>query len=116
MRAPRWRGDAGRLEVWYTTLTQPATGTGVWLHTELVAPTAAPAYVHGWAAVFPLDAEPVWERFGPRPAVDLTPNELHNSEVATAQVRVDRLTRRGWKQERCWRVEKSAHAEIGVRP
>jgi hypothetical protein len=64
----RWRGQAGRLEVWYTTITDPATGTGVWLHHELVSPTGdAPAYAHGWAAVFPPDAPPLLTRFGPVP-------------------------------------------------
>ncbi|RZU54071.1 hypothetical protein EV385_6008 [Krasilnikovia cinnamomea] len=64
----RWRGQPGRLEVWYTTLTDPATGTGVWLHHELVAPTdGSPARAHGWAAVFPPAAAPTWARFGPDP-------------------------------------------------
>jgi hypothetical protein len=64
----RWRGQAGRLEVWYTTLTDPATGTGVWIHHELVAPDdGRDAYAHGWAAVFPPGEEPVLERFGPHP-------------------------------------------------
>ncbi|HEU4421957.1 MAG TPA: hypothetical protein VFR67_05380 [Pilimelia sp.] len=64
----RWRGQAGRLEVWYTTLTDPRTGTGVWLHHELVAPTSGePAYAHGWAAVFAPDAAPEFARFGPAP-------------------------------------------------
>ena len=36
---PRWRGQPGRLEVWYLTATDPATGTGLWLHHEVVAPT-----------------------------------------------------------------------------
>lgn len=78
MNGQRWRGQPGRLEVWYTTLTDPATGTGLWLHTELVAPMdGASAYLHGWAAVFPPDAEPVWERFGPVPAAGaLPPDEL----------------------------------------
>jgi hypothetical protein len=40
----------------------------------------------------------------------------HNSEVATARVRLDRLTRRGWQEERSWHVDGTAHAEIGVRP
>jgi hypothetical protein len=63
---PRWRGQAGRLEVWYLTATDPRTGTGLWLHHEVVAPTdGAPAYAHGWVALFPPDREPVWERFGP---------------------------------------------------
>ncbi|MEV4008403.1 hypothetical protein [Actinomadura sp. NPDC049753] len=66
----RWRGQAGRLEVWYTTLTDPATGTGVWVHHELVAPDrgaadAGAARAHGWAAVFPPGEAPVLGRFGP---------------------------------------------------
>jgi hypothetical protein len=76
VRNPRWRGQPGRLEVWYTTLTDPATGAGFWLHTELVAPTDGAAFVHGWAAAFPTDAPPVWERFGPTAPVGLPPNEL----------------------------------------
>jgi hypothetical protein len=64
----RWRGQAGRLEVWYTTLTDPATGTGVWIHHELLAPAdGAPARAHGWAAVFPPGGPPVLARFGPHP-------------------------------------------------
>ncbi|MGI8336157.1 hypothetical protein ACRYCC_39965 [Actinomadura scrupuli] len=62
----RWRGQAGRLEVWYTTITDPATGTGVWLHHELVAPAGGgPARALGWAAVFPPGGPPVFGRFGP---------------------------------------------------
>lgn len=61
----RWRGRPGRLEVWYTTLTDPATGTGVWLHHELVAPDGGGARAHGWAAVFPPGERPVLARFGP---------------------------------------------------
>lgn len=66
----RWDGrKAGRMEVWYDTFTDPATGTGFWLHHELVAPSGGdPAFVHGWAAVFPADGSgPEWQRFGPLP-------------------------------------------------
>lgn len=74
MRSSRWGGEPGRLEVWYTTLTDPATGTGFWLHTELVAPSdGEPGYLHGWAAVFPVDAPPTWERFGPTGTAGLLP-------------------------------------------
>ena len=73
--APVWDGRSGRLEVWYATFTDAATGTGYWLHYETVAPTAgvtdpsghAP-YAHGWAAVFPAESAPRCERFGPEPA------------------------------------------------
>jgi hypothetical protein len=61
----RWRGQRGRLEVWYTTLTDPVTGTGLWLHHELVAPSdGASPYAHGWAALFPKGEAPVLARFG----------------------------------------------------
>ena len=62
----RWRGRPGRLEVWYTTVTDPATGTGLWIHHELVAPTdGGTARAHGWIAVFEPGAPPVLRRFGP---------------------------------------------------
>lgn len=63
----RWAGTPGRLEVWYASITDPATGTGLWLHGELVAPTDGQPRLHGWAAVFPPDAPPRVERFGPQP-------------------------------------------------
>src|SRR4051794_10949224 len=65
---PRWRRAAGRLEVHYLTATDEATGTGLWVHHETVAPVDGEPYAHGWTAVFPSDGEPTWERFGPSPA------------------------------------------------
>jgi hypothetical protein len=71
----KWRGQRGRLEVWYTTLTDPATGTGVWLHHELVAPAdGGPAYTHGWVALFPPGEPPVVERYGPTARVTAPPD------------------------------------------
>ncbi|MFF3313440.1 hypothetical protein [Streptomyces sp. NPDC002952] len=68
MNAPRWQGAPGRLDVWYTTLTDPVTGTGVWLHHELVAPAdGGPPHAHGWAAVFPRQGPVRHARFGPAP-------------------------------------------------
>ncbi len=64
--APRWRGQAGRVEVWYATVSD-GDGTGYWIHCETVAPTDGEPYAHGWAAIFPVDAEPIVERFGPEP-------------------------------------------------
>lgn len=43
---PRWRGAAGRLEVWYATLSDPLTRTGLWVHCETVAPTTGGPYAH----------------------------------------------------------------------
>ncbi|WP_234545185.1 hypothetical protein [Streptomyces shenzhenensis] len=66
--APRWDGSPGRTEVWYTTLTDPATGTGFWVHHELTAPTDGSTPVaHGWAASFPPEGEVRHVRFGPVP-------------------------------------------------
>ena len=62
----RWRGEQGRVEVWYATLTDRHTGAGVWIHHETVAPKGERApYAHGWAAVFQPGLAPVVERFGP---------------------------------------------------
>ncbi|MEU0435596.1 hypothetical protein ABZ153_28870 [Streptomyces sp. NPDC006290] len=66
--APRWNGAPGRTEVWYTTLTDPASGTGIWLHHELIAPSdGSEPFAHGWAAVFPREGEVRYARFGPVP-------------------------------------------------
>jgi hypothetical protein len=68
LMAPRWKGQAGRLEVWYCTFTDPASGLGCWIHHEVVAPLDGDPYVHGWAAAFRPGTAPVLERFGPHPA------------------------------------------------
>jgi hypothetical protein len=60
---PRWRGQRGHLEVHYLTATDGATGTGLWLHHEVVAPTAGEPYVHGWVSTFPPPGEASCERF-----------------------------------------------------
>ncbi len=67
---PRWRGKAGRLEVWYATLSDPVTRAGLWVHCETVAPLAGAegAYAHGWATWFAPDGPPRAGRFGPVPA------------------------------------------------
>jgi hypothetical protein len=68
LAASRWRGQPGRLEVWYTSLTDPSTGTGFWLHHELVVPgDGRDPYAHGWIAVFRAERAPLLERFGPHP-------------------------------------------------
>ncbi|HKB30193.1 MAG TPA: hypothetical protein VKD26_05085 [Streptosporangiaceae bacterium] len=100
----RWRGQPGRMEAWYTTFTDPATGTGGWLHHELVAPSGGgTAHVHGWAAVFPPAGAPVLARFGPQPwsapagdtvftadDVLMTPSTLRGSAgTGQAQIRWD---------------------------
>src|SRR3954465_14897311 len=39
--AMRWDGRPGHYEVWYATLTDPRTATGVWLRYALRAPLVA---------------------------------------------------------------------------
>jgi hypothetical protein len=65
--APRWRGKAGRLEVWYATMSDPQTKAALWIHCETVAPTRGEPYGHGWATWFPADGPPCTGRFGPEP-------------------------------------------------
>ena len=65
--SPRWRGQSGRVEVWYGTFSDRASGCGLWLHHELVAPTQGDPYLHGWASLFPPDRPPSTHRFGPEP-------------------------------------------------
>jgi hypothetical protein len=65
--ATRWRGQPGRLEVWYATLSDPANGLGAWIHHEVSSPLSGEPYAHGWTAVFRSGAEPVLARFGPEP-------------------------------------------------
>jgi hypothetical protein len=70
---PRWRGDAGRLEVYYATLSDPRTRAGLWIHCETVAPAGGgDAYAHGWVTRFDPDGPPSTERFGPTPVLPAT--------------------------------------------
>jgi hypothetical protein len=77
--APRWRGKAGRLEVWYATLSDPLTRAGLWIHCETVAPLHGAAYAHGWATWFPPDEPPRTERFGPQPAAPAVGTDWFNA-------------------------------------
>ena len=79
---PRWRGQRGRLEVHYLTATDAATGTGLWLHHEVVAPIDGDAYAHGWIATFPRDSAASYTRFGPSPAQPLDDGTLFRSADA----------------------------------
>jgi hypothetical protein len=63
----RWDGAPGRLEVWYATATDHASGLGLWWHHELVAAPSGEAVHHGWIAAFPQDADPTLVRWGPDP-------------------------------------------------
>lgn len=56
------------MEVWYVTLSDPATGEAVWVHHETVSPVSGSgAYGHGWITWFPLGGPPCTQRFGPEP-------------------------------------------------
>ena len=73
----RWDGAPGRLEVHYLTATDDATGTGLWLHHEVVAPVEGAAYGHGWLATFPVDGVPTYARWGPNPCSPVTGDVLY---------------------------------------
>jgi hypothetical protein len=40
VNAQQWQGTPGFYEVWYLTLTDPASGTGLWIRYTMLAPTA----------------------------------------------------------------------------
>ncbi|NJC65255.1 hypothetical protein HC028_12180 [Planosporangium flavigriseum] len=105
---PRWRGRRGRLEVWYSTITEPRTGTGIWLHHELVAPTdGRNAYAHGWAGVFPADGAPVLARFGPVSWRQPEPPDVYDADEVA--VSADRL--RGRAGDVSWELRRSGGGE-----
>lgn len=79
--SPRWRGQRGRLEVWYGTFTDRASGAGLWLHHEHVVPPAEGDLTRAWVAWFPTDGPPRWERCD---AIDLTPTGSTGSAGALA--------------------------------
>ena len=107
MGPSRWRGQPGRLEVWYATFTDPATGEGFWLHHELVAPVSGDAYVHGWAAAFPPDAPAEYWRFGPEPM----PRSIRSDVWFTsAGTHVDGAAMRGSAGAMSWEL---AYADEG---
>ncbi len=88
--SPRWRGKAGRLEVWYATLSDPRTHAGLWIHCETVAPRHGAAYAHGWTTWFPPDGSPRTERFGPAPTEPATGSWWFDADgvrVADGQLR-----------------------------
>jgi len=99
----RWRGTAGRMEVWYATCSE-ADGSGWWFHYERVAPAKAQprlddtavgapeAYVHGWVAAFPVAGQPILERFGP--IADTTRGEGWLLSAAGASVHDAHMTGR----------------------
>ncbi len=101
---PRWRGKAGRLEVWYATLSDPVTRAGLWIHCETVAPLRAPTdpFAHGWVTWFAADGPPRTERFGPEPARPATGSPRFGAWFDAAGVRAgpEELTGRagslGW--------------------
>jgi hypothetical protein len=87
--SPRWNGPKGRLEVWYASATDTASGMGLWLHYELVSPTDGDACLHGWIAAFPRDLPPSVVRFGPEPVKSADPEWMTGT---TFSIGPDRMT------------------------
>ena len=62
------RRRLGRAEIWYTTITDQATGAGMWFHHELIAPAdRAVPFTRGHVAVFPPGDDIAFESYGPEP-------------------------------------------------
>jgi hypothetical protein len=93
---PQWRGESGRIDTWYATFTDPDSGAGYWIHAETWASTDGQATGHGWFAAFPVDAEPLVERFGPEdldgPAA--APHWFHTAACEIGPGRIAGATRR----------------------
>ena len=112
---PRWRGQPGRLEVWYLTATDPATGTGLWLHHEVVAPTDGGApRPHGWIAVFPPDAEPRWARFATPPGTGGGPDAVGERWFAGGDAILEPRRAAGSTDGATWDLEIHPSAEPPV--
>ncbi|MGH3561826.1 MAG: hypothetical protein ACRDTN_08520 [Mycobacterium sp.] len=102
--APRWRGQTGRMEVWYATLSDPVTRAGLWIHYETLAPTSGSADGHGWATWFPADAPPRTARFGPKPIDPAVPDGAWFDTAGTHaayQALTGRAGSLGW--DLCWK-------------
>ncbi|MEV3970394.1 hypothetical protein AB0K68_19945 [Streptomyces sp. NPDC050698] len=105
-----------RLNVWYSTFTDPDTGTGYWLHHELVRPVNGTPYTRGWAAVYPPDAHPVLDRFGPHdlpegtasPDGDSAPWQLPGFHSPSASATSHEL--RGETERLAWDLQVTADA------
>jgi hypothetical protein len=73
--AMRWDGRPGHYEVWYATLTDPRTATGVWIRYTLRAPLVAPepAECALWLAAMTPDGE----RYARRASFPVSELEAH---------------------------------------
>jgi hypothetical protein len=60
VNAQQWDGTPGFYEVWYVTLTDPSSGTGLWIRYTMVAPTTGePATCSLWFLAMPPGEAPV---------------------------------------------------------
>src|SRR6476646_4957137 len=48
LNALRWEGEPGHYEVWFLTLSDRGSGTGVWIRFAMHAPDAGPADCSLW--------------------------------------------------------------------
>jgi hypothetical protein len=108
--ACRWKGQAERLEVWYATISDPATGSGCWVHHELVAPVNGDPYLHGWVSVFRQGKPPVTEHFGPDPLPAARPAEAIPSPAGAV---IDPPSLRGSAGSIGWNLRLDADGERG---
>ena len=129
--APRWKGQAGRLEVWYATATDAETGAAVWIHGEVVARTDAakenpqvqgdantrgdgPVVSHGWAALFPADGTPRWERTAVHEGATTAGAEDPHPGFHAEDLRIDDTGSAGSAGDISWNLSWDASGQRGL--
>ncbi|MGI9576907.1 MAG: hypothetical protein ACR2OH_01770 [Microthrixaceae bacterium] len=141
--APRWKGQPGRLEVWYATATDAETGTGLWVHGETVArtgeATAGPSGVdssdasssetgasegaaprdaavvsHGWVALFPADGEPVWQRTAMHDGATTAGADDPHPGFCAEDLTIDATGSRGQTGDLSWDLSWDASGQRGL--
>jgi hypothetical protein len=106
------------LEVWYVTCTDAATGTGVWVHGETVAPAdGGEPYSRGWVALFPAGGPPTWERT-PRTTIERPARDPATSKrppgLVTEGLRIDPTGSAGEAGPLRWELHWDADGQRGL--
>lgn len=100
LNAPRWDGRPGFYEVWYLTLTDRATGVGIWIRHTLRAPVRGEPTASVWfAAMDPAGTPLARRRDAPAAELDLSSSPFR---VALPGGRLDGRGTRGEVDDVAW--------------